>query len=358
MTLEVAARHAFGPFRLDVGFAAPSGVTALFGPSGSGKSTILAVIAGLLRPQSGRVVLGGTALLDTAAGVEVPAERRRCGVVFQDARLLPHLSVAGNLRYGERRAPPGATGPGFDDVVALLGIAPLLARRPRALSGGERQRVALGRALLSRPRLLLMDEPLAALDAPRRQEILPFLERLRDAAALPILYVTHALDEVDRLADTLVLLQDGAVQAAGPLETLAARTDIPVLAARRDAGAVLPCLVQAHDPARGLSLLGFDGGALQVSLRPEGVGTRLRLRLRARDVALATEVPRAISIHNVLPGTVTAIVPAGPHEAFVTLAVGPTPILARLTRDAVGTLGLVPGRPALALIKSSAFDHA
>ena len=351
------ARHAFPGFALDVAFTAPPGVTALFGPSGSGKSTVLAAVAGLLRPAAGRVALDGTVLLDTARGVAVPAEKRRCGVVFQDSRLLPHLSVEGNLRYGARRAPRGAEGPGFEEVVALLGIAPLLSRRPRALSGGERQRVAVGRALLSRPRLLLMDEPLAALDAPRRAGILPFLERLRDARGLPVLYVTHALDEVDRLADTLVLMDGGRVAAAGPVEALSARTDLPLLSGRRDAGAVLPCTVEGHEAGRGLTRLLFDGGALLVPLRAEAPGTRLRLRLRARDVAVATVLPRGISTHNILPATVAAVEPAGPHEAFVAMAVGPATVLARLTRDAVTQLALQPGAAVFALVKSTSFDH-
>jgi len=356
--LEVSARHSFGAFSLDVAFNAQTpGVAALFGASGSGKSTVLSIVAGLLRPQAGRVVLDGLVLLDTVAGIDVPAERRRCGVVFQDAKLLPHLSVETNLRYGTRRAPRDVIGPGFAEIVELLGIAPLLRRRPRALSGGERQRVALGRALLSRPRLLLMDEPLAALDGARKAEILPFLERLRDVAGVPVLYVTHALDEVDRLADTLVLMEAGRVLAAGPLEALAARTDLPTLSGRRDAGAVLSCLVEAHDAARGLTRLSFSGGELQVPLRAEPAGTRLRLRLRARDVAVATEPPRGISSHNILPSMIAAVAPAGPHEAFVTLQVGPTAMLARLTRDAVGQLGLAPGMAVFALVKSTAFDH-
>jgi len=356
--LDVTARHRFGGFALDIAFSVPTpGVTVLFGPSGSGKSTVLSVIAGLLRPQEGRVALDGLVLLDTAGRVELPAERRRCGVVFQDAKLLPHLSVESNLRYGARRAPCEAAGPGFEEVVDLLGIEPLLRRRPRALSGGERQRVALGRALLSRPRLLLMDEPLAALDGPRKAEIMPFLERLRDVARVPVLYVTHALDEVDRLADTLVLMDAGRVVAAGPLEELAARTDLPSFSGRRDAGAVLPCRVDAHDAHRGLTRLGFAGGELLVPLRPEPAGTRLRLRLRARDVAVATERARGISSHNILACTVAAVAPAGPHEALVTLHVGPTPLLARLTRDAVARLALTPGMAVFALVKSTAFDH-
>lgn len=360
--LEVALRHAFpgGGFSLDVAFAGPAvGVTALFGPSGSGKSSVLATVAGLLRPREGLVRLSGTPpFLDTDRGVFVPPERRRCAVVFQDARLFPHLSVEANLRYGLRRAPPGAEGPRFEDVVDLLGIGHLLRRRPLlGLSGGERQRVALGRALLSRPRLLLMDEPLAALDAPRRAEVLGLIERVRDAARLPVLYVTHALDEVDRLADTLVLLEAGRVLAAGPAEELFARTDLPPLAGRRDAGVLLSCVVEEHDEGRGLSRLGFAGGALLVPLRPEPVGARFRLRLRARDVAIATELPRGLSAHNALPATVAAVEPAAPHEAFVRLSIGPSALLARVTRDAVQRLGLAPGDQVWALVKSIVFDH-
>jgi molybdate transport system ATP-binding protein len=358
--LEVALRHRYpGGFTLDVAFAAPSGqVTALFGPSGCGKSSILAAIAGLLRPEEGRVALGGVALLDTTRRIALPPEARRCGLVFQEARLFPHLSVETNLRYGLRRAPRGATGPSFEQVVALLAIAPLLGRRPAGLSGGERQRVALGRALLSRPRLLLLDEPLAALDAPRRAEVLPFLARLRDAAQVPILYVTHALDEVDALADRLVLLEAGRVLAAGEAEAMAARTDLP-LAARRDAGALLHCRLAAHDPARGLSRLDFAGGAFWVPLRAEPLGLRLRIRLRARDVAVATETPRGLSIGNVLPAVLRGIAPTGaPHEVFLQLAVGESLLLARVTRDSVARLGLTPGQGLFALVKSVAFDAA
>ena len=361
MALDVALRHAFpGGFALDAAFAAPTpGVTALFGPSGCGKSTVLAAVSGLLRPREGCVALdGGPPLLDTARGVCVPPERRRCGVVFQDARLFPHLSVEANLRYGLRRAPRGAHGPSFEDVVSLLGMEHLLRRRPLGLSGGEKQRVALGRALLSRPRLLLMDEPLAALDAARRAEVLPFLARLRDAAGLPILYVTHALDEVDALADTLVLLEAGRVAAAGPVEALSARTDLPQLSGRRDAGALLNCAVAAHDPANGLTRLSFPGGELAVPLRPEPPGARLRVRARARDVAVATEAPRGISVHNVLPCRLEGVAEAGDHEVFLRLAVGPTTLLARVARDTPGRLGLAPGAALWALVKSVAFDRA
>ncbi|WP_083854554.1 molybdenum ABC transporter ATP-binding protein, partial [Teichococcus cervicalis] len=271
--LQVALRHGFAGddgFRLDAAFEAPlPGTTVLFGPSGCGKSTLLAAIAGLLRPREGRIALGGTVLFDSAARRDIPAERRRCGLVFQEARLFPHLSVESNLRYGMRRAPRGAAGPGFGEVVELLGIPHLLGRRPAALSGGEKQRVALGRALLSRPALLLMDEPLAALDAPRKAELLPYFQRLRENLRIPILYVTHALDEVDRLADTLVLMREGRVLACGTPEALSLRTDLALLAGRRDAGVVLPCRVGEHAPERGLTRLAFAGGELWVPLLAE-----------------------------------------------------------------------------------------
>lgn len=352
--LDVALRHGWPGFTLDVGFQAPPGVTALFGPSGCGKSTVLAAVAGLLRPQAGRIALDGQVLFDSGAGRMVPAERRRCGVVFQEARLFPHLSVAGNLRYGLKRAPRGAAGPGLEEVVALLGIAPLLARRPAALSGGEKQRVAIGRALLSRPAMLLMDEPLAALDAPRKAELLPYLARLRRQLAIPLLYVTHALEEVDRLADTLVLLEGGRVLAAGPVEALAARTDLPALAGRRDAGVLLACTVLAHDAAAQLTRIGFAGGTLAVPLAPVAPGEALRLRIRARDVAVATIEPRGLSVQNVLPVTLEAIEPGTAGQAMLRLRAGPALLLARVTQDSVHQLALAPGQRLWALVKSVA----
>lgn len=358
--LEVALRHRFGRdgFMLDAAFTGDQGVTALFGPSGCGKSTILAAIAGLLRPQQGRIALDGVALFDAGERRFEAPEARSCALVFQDARLFPHLSVESNLRFGLRRAPRDATGPSFEAVVGLLGIGHLLGRRPRALSGGETQRVALGRALLARPRLLLMDEPLAALDAARKAEVLPFLARLRDAARIPILYVTHALDEVDALADRLVLMEAGRVLAEGPVEALAARADLP-LAARRDAGALVTCTVLAHDPAQGVTRLGFAGGVLIAPLMPDPPAARLRLRIRARDVAVALRPPEDVSIHNILPCRLAAILPAPTaEEVFLRLDLGGAVLLARVLRGAVGRLGLAPGMAIFALVKSIAFDQA
>ncbi len=352
MSLDVAIGHRFaGGIALDIAFSAPPGVTVLFGPSGAGKSSVLLAVAGLLRPDRATILLDGQPLHD------LPTARRRCGVVFQEARLFPHLSVLANLRFGLLRAPKAATGPSLAEVTDLLGLDGFLQRRPHTLSGGERQRVALGRALLSRPRLLLMDEPLAALDGPRRLDILPFLERLVATARLPVLYVTHALDEADRLADHLVLIEAGRVAAEGPPEALAARTDLPLLARRRDAGVLLRATVAAHDPTRGLSRIAVADQVLTVPLRPEPAGTELRLRLRARDVAVATEPPVGLAAHSVLAATLVGIAPAGGEEVFLTLRAGALTLLARTPRHAVAMLGLTEGRALWALVRVGALDH-
>jgi molybdate transport system ATP-binding protein len=349
MTLSVALRHRFPGITLDIAFTAPTeAVTAVFGPSGAGKSTLIAAIAGLLRADECRVALDGT---DLSA---LPAERRRIGLVFQSARLFPHMTVAANLRYGQRRAPPGPIG--FDAVVALLDVAPLLARRPATLSGGEAQRVAIGRALLAQPRLLLMDEPLASLDADRKAEILPYLAGIKAGLRLPILYVTHSPQEVARLADHLVLIDQGRTVAAGPLDALTARGDLP-FARRDDAGSVLAVTVARHDPGRGLSVLRAASTELIVPMVRSAPGRPVRVRIPAREVILAREAPAAISIHNIVPGTVRAVSddPAR-HAALVELALPDGAILARVTSDAVQRLDLRPGTPALALIKSVAIE--
>ncbi len=361
LSLEVALRHRWGDTALDIAFAAPTpGVVTLFGPSGSGKSRTALAAAGLWRPGWCRVAVDGTVLADTRAGVWVPAERRRLGVVFQDARLFPHLGVEANLRYGMRRArrhlPWGPIR--FDTVVELLGIGALLRRRPHTLSGGERQRVAIGRALLAQPRLLVMDEPLASLDDARRAEILPYLARLHETLRLPILYVTHALDELARLADTVVLLEAGRVIAAGPIAEVAARADLP-LALRDDAAAILLTQVAAHDPARGLTRLQADGVVVLVPLLDQPVGTAVRARVPAREVALARgAVPEAVSFQNVVPGRVRRVVAAESRAALVELEVGGTALLARVTPDAVMRLGLAPGVEAVALFKSVGVELA
>ncbi len=356
--LSVSLRHRRPGFALDVAFEAPTpGVVALFGPSGSGKSSVVAAVAGLLRAEHCRVCVDGEVLS------AVTPERRQVGLVFQDSRLFPHMGVAANLRYGLRRAAPGGA-IGFDAVVALLGLERLLARRPGTLSGGERQRVAIGRALLSQPRLLLMDEPLASLDAGLRGEILPFLGRLRTELALPVLYVTHALDEVARLADTLVLIEAGRVAGAGPVAEVAGRADL-ALARRDDAAGLLRAVVRGHDAARGLTAVALEAGGQEAGgqegqtvwlpLLAASVGTALRLRVPAREVILATEAPRGISVHNVLRCRVGAVAEAG-GVALVELAVDGQPMLARVTPDAVAGLGLRAGGAALALVKSVAIE--
>jgi molybdate transport system ATP-binding protein len=355
MSLSFSLRHAFPTTTMDMAFDVPTqGITALFGPSGSGKSTIISVASGLLRPDHCRVSVDGTVLADTDAGIWLPTERRRVGLVFQDARLFPHMSVATNLRYGQRRAPPGNIA--FDDVVSLLGIDGLLNRRPHTLSGGERQRIAIGRALLSQPLLLMMDEPLASLDTARKDEILPYLAGLRTTLRLPILYVTHSLTEVARLADSLVLVQAGRIVAAGPLNEVTARSDV-LLAQRDDAAVVLPARVMAHDPTRRLSALEAGGRSLLVPLVAGAVGSELRVRIPAREVILAGEAPESISVHNIIAGSVRAITQDDArHATLVEVALPEGALLSRVTPDAIANLRLAPGSPVLALVKSVAVE--
>ena len=340
---------------MDVAFEVPTpGLTAVFGPSGAGKSTVIAAVAGLLRPDHCRIVLDGAVLADTDSGTWVAPEARRTGMVFQDARLFPHMSVATNLRYGLRRAPPGPIA--FGDVVSLLGIGALLDRRPHTLSGGERQRVAIGRALLAQPRLLLMDEPLASLDVARKAEIMPYLAAIKTALGLPVLYVTHAMEEVARLADAVVLMDAGAVVAAGNLQDITSRADVP-LARRDDAAAVLPARILSHDPARQLSRIEAGGASLLVPLLDDPPGAMVRIRIPAREVILANEAPSAISVHNIVAGIVRAVTDDRlRHAALVEIALPDGAFLARVTPDAVTRLGLSQGAPVLALIKSVAIE--
>ncbi|WP_428484590.1 molybdenum ABC transporter ATP-binding protein [Rhodopila sp.] len=355
MSLAVSLHHRFPSIQLDIAFQVPSpGVAMLFGPSGSGKSVTIAATAGLLRPDSCHIEVDGQLLADTSSGVWLPPERRRTGLVFQDSRLFPHMSVAANLRFGLRRVAPGAVQ--FDDVVDLLDIRPLLDRRPHRLSGGERQRVAIGRALLAQPRLLLMDEPLASLDAARKAEILPFLTRLKTALKLPVIYVTHALDEVARLADSLVLIEAGRVVAYGPVSEVVARADLP-LARRDDAGALLLCRVEAHDPCRVLTRLQGGGAAFLVPLLDLPIGCECRIRIPAREVILAGKPPDAISLHNIVPGTIRRIAEDLERRSVLTeIALPEGALLSRVTPDAITRLGLSIGSPVLALIKSTSIE--
>lgn len=346
-----------GGFALQADFTAPNaGVTALFGRSGAGKTTIIQAVAGVVRPDAGRIAVEGETFFDATRGIDIPIEARRVGYVFQEARLFPHLSVEKNLRYGERRSRAAERPIGFDAVVELLGIGHLLTRRPHTLSGGERQRVAIGRALLAQPRLLLMDEPLASLDEARKAEILPYLERLRDRMRLPILYVSHSIDEVLRLADTVVALQNGQQIASGPVGEVMARPEMVPIVGRFDVGALLECTVARHDPTYALSSLAFAGGELRVPLVDLPVGAPVRARVRARDVALALAKPADVSVSNLLPAIVEEIrLQEGPY-ADVMLKIGEGRLTSTITRESVERLALRPGLALWAMIKSVAVD--
>lgn len=352
MSLSLDFAHDFGAFRADLQVEAPAGITALFGPSGAGKSTAIAALAGHLRPDRGRIVLNDRVLLDTAQGIDLPPQARRIGLVFQDARLFPHLSVRANLRYGLRFAPPDAPGAGFDEVVDLLGIGALMDRRPSALSGGERQRVAIGRALIARPAALALDEPLAALDPPRRAAILPFLERLRDRARLPILFISHAPDEVARLAQTLVLIEAGRAIATGPVAEVMATPEAARLMGARDAGAVLAATIIAQTD--GLTRLATPAGPMALPPVAGAAGARLRLVIHAQDVILSRARPEGLSALNILPATVTALTPEGEGAMLVSLRAGQAALIARVTRHSAQALDLQPGGQVHAILKAVA----
>ncbi|APX13816.1 molybdenum ABC transporter ATP-binding protein [Tateyamaria omphalii] len=343
MTLSVALRHRFGGFDLDVAFEAGPGVTALFGRSGAGKTTIVNAVAGLLRPDHAQITLDGDRF-DT-----LPVHRRRVGYVFQDARLFPHMTVADNLDYASRY---GARARDRPRIIEMLGIGALLDRRPATLSGGEKQRVALGRALLSNPRLLLMDEPLAALDGPRKAEILPYLDRLKAETGVPILYVSHAVDEVARLADHMVLLSGGRVARAGPLfDVMADPAAVPLLGVR-EAGAVLRARVVDHGED-GLSTLQLAAGPVQLLGVQAPVGAEVRLRVLAQDVLLSLTEPQGLSAQNILPVTIRAIRAGDGPGAAIALDAGGDALLARVTGRAVQRMGLVEGQSLFAVIKAT-----
>lgn len=359
--IEAAFSGVHGDFELDIAFDAPMhGITALFGPSGSGKTMILRCVAGLDH-LAGRLAVGGDVWQDDAAGVFRRPHERPLGYVFQEASLFPHLSVRGNLLFGARRARGrGAdASPGLDGIVELLGIGHLLDRAPRALSGGERQRVAVGRALLSRPRLLLMDEPLAALDRAAKDEILPYLEQLHHELSIPMLYVSHDIAEAERLADTLVLLEQGRVLAAGPLATLETDTGLPLLRAP-DAATTLEGRVVRVDNAYALTELAVDGGNLLVPGCRGEAGSRRRLRISASDVSFTLERPTGTTILNCLPARVVSVAPhsGGDAQTNVVAALGEdgggARIVGRTTRKSLEALALEPGLDVFVQIKSAA----
>jgi molybdate transport system ATP-binding protein len=355
MSVQVEITRTLGGFSLAAAFECGPGVTALFGPSGAGKTSLVQMIAGLLRPDAGRIAVGGTVLFDDDARIDLPPHERRIGYVFQDARLFPHMDVRRNLDYGARRR--GGETVQFDAVVETLGIGHLLDRRPGALSGGERQRVAIGRALLSAPRLLLMDEPLASLDTARKQEIIPFIERMCREIDIPVVYVSHAVDEVLQLADEMVLLRDGSVVASGPVEDVMNRPDLVRTVGNGDSGSVIGVTVEGVDADYGIAALSFAGGTFRVTAPDLATGDNLRIRVRARDVSLALDPPTNVSVLNVFEGTVATIAPSDGPQADVEVRIGDTPIWSRVTRKSRDELGLVPGTRVYAMVKAVALDR-
>jgi molybdate transport system ATP-binding protein len=353
VTIDARFRIERGDFALDVAFVAPSrGVTAIFGPSGCGKTTLLRAVAGLERAPDGYLKVADEAWQDGRRFV--PCHRRPLGYVFQEVGLFAHLTVRGNLEYGFKRVADGAHRVAFDEAVALLGVGPLLDRRPAGLSGGERQRVAIARALLTSPRLLLMDEPLAALDRASKDEILPYLDRLHEELAIPVLYVSHSPDEVARLADHLLLMRDGRVAASGPIAAMMTRVDLP-LAHGDDAEAVIEATVTDHDDRYHLTYLTFPGGRFTVNRKDLALGRRVRLRVQARDVSLSLAYhATGTSILNIFPARVEELADENPSQVTVRLTAGGVPMLSRITRKSAAALALSPGVEVYAQVKSVA----
>ena len=359
--LHLQLRMDRSAFKLDVDLQLPGqGITAIFGPSGSGKTTLLRAVAGLEKNQQGRIQIGANVWQDTLQGIDLHTWQRALGYVFQESSLLPHLSVKDNLNFGLKRALNSLgnvqteAAKALQASIELLGIGSLLQRMPDQLSGGERQRVAIARAIAMQPQLLLMDEPLASLDAARRQEIFPWLAKLRDELKMPMLYVTHSAEEVTRLADYLVVLEQGQVKAQGPVGTVLTQVVNPVVIGE-DAGALIAGQIGAVDAEWHLSRVDFEGGCIWMRDAGLPVGKAVRIRILARDVSLATAEPRNTSIQNQLPGVIQSITPdAHPSQVMVVLKCGTEEVLARVTRRAVSELGLQVGMPVWAQVKSVA----
>ncbi len=356
MSLIVKARHQLGDFSLDADFTSERGVTALFGRSGSGKTSLLRIIAGLTTPQHGRVSLNGDVLVDTDQRLFVPVYRRRFGYVFQEARLFPHLTVRKNLGYGRWFAPKTQQSEDFARIVDLLGIETLLERRPSNLSGGEKQRVAIGRALLSGPRLLLMDEPLAALDDERKAEILPYLERLRDETSVPIVYVSHSVAEVARLADHVVVMEAGRVKAFGTAADILGDNSVSIAGERRETGALLEGTIQAVDEVHGLTTVALKRATLLIPGR-HGVGKAVRVHIPARDVMLATKRPEGVSALNILKGKIVGLTYGSGDTMDILVDCGGDIIQSRITRFSTERLGLAMDKPVFAIVKTVSFER-
>lgn len=357
--IDVDIEYTRGDFKLRTKFVSEDRVIALFGRSGSGKTSIVQCLAGLLKPSSGHIRIAGETLFDADARINVRPEKRRIGYVFQDARLFPHLRVRSNLTYGMNLLPPSERRHAPNEIAAMLGIDQLMDRLPSTLSGGERQRVAIGRALLASPKLLLMDEPLAALDNDRKSEIMPFIENLRDKLGVPIVYVSHAIEEVVRLADTMVVLAEGKTLATGDVEDIMSRLDLRPHTGRFEAGAVINVWVIGHDEPHMLTELGFGAGSIWVPKLEFERGTPLRLRLRARDVSLSLVMPNQSATLNVFQGRVVDIEDVSPAlspHVDVLVNIG-APIIARIARKALSDLDIKKGDTVFASAKTSAIDR-
>jgi molybdate transport system ATP-binding protein len=355
--IDIDIEQQFGAFRLAVKFSANAPIVGLFGRSGSGKTSVINAIAGIAKPLRGFIRINDAVLFDAARHIDLPPEERRVGYVFQDALLFPHLDVESNLLYGQRLRSPGDRFIEEVRVIELLGLQALLRRKPKALSGGERQRVAIGRALLTQPRILLMDEPLASLDVPRKTEILDYIERLRDELNIPIVYVSHSVTEITRLADTVVVLSDGRCLAVGDVDEVMGRLDLKPATGRYEAGSVLDTRVAAHHSEDQLTTLAFDGGELIVPHLDASIGERVRARIRARDVSLSIQKPKGISILNVLSARVTAIDEETGPIVDLQLTVGSATLVARITRRSFQQLGISTGQELYALVKAVSFDQ-
>lgn len=354
-TRFVLERTAF-TLDVDVEFAM-QGITGVFGPSGAGKTTLLRCIAGLDRPDSGRLIANGETWADTSANVSRAVHERRVAYVFQEARLFPHLDVLGNLHYGEKRSASNEALVDLDQAVTLLGLESLLKRAPASLSGGEAQRVAIGRALLSAPKLLLMDEPLAAIDESRREELLPFIERLNSEVGMPILYVSHNIDEICRICDQMAVMDNGRISTHGRLQSVLLQTEVPILSGR-EAGAVLDAIVESYKSADDLTRVQAGESALWVTGDNGQAGTELRLRVRANDVSICLERPLRTSILNVMEATIERIQKESSGSVLVHLRVGSNVILARVTQKSCTDLSLAPGGSVFAQVKSIAVKNS
>jgi molybdate transport system ATP-binding protein len=355
--IDVDIEQRLGDFHLDVSFSAEAPIVGLFGRSGSGKTSIVNAIAGIARPERGSIRINDAVLFDADRRVDLPPESRRVGYVFQEGLLFPHLDVHANLTYGQRLRDAGDRFIDEARVVELLGLQGLLQRKPRSLSGGEKQRVAIGRALLAQPRILLLDEPLASLDSARKTEILDYIERLRDELAIPIVYVSHSVAEMTRLADTVVVLSEGKCIAIGAVDEVIGRLVHEPELEHDDAGSVLDTHVTAHDSAEGLTTLAFDGGDLLVPRLDAAIGDRGRATIRARDVSLALHRPADVSILNILAATVISTDEPSVAHVDVRLAVGGSTVIARITGRSSRQLGIRPGLELHAMIKAVSFDR-